>query len=109
MGWRLPSSRRLPRWVRVAAVLWILTTGAVWNVVFDYQVDNAERWYVRAQKRYVRGERPPVAMTAVMDDAKLRGLRQATAWSGAMLLVGLAGLAGLDRRARGVKGREGGS
>jgi len=86
----MPVDRRR---VRLAAVLWLLFAFVVWNVVFDRILVIEGRAYVYAAAVAVSQSAPYVLAGPWMGAAQSRALWTATAAAGAVLIVGLVGIA----------------
>jgi hypothetical protein len=89
-----------PRSVRVAVVLWLLFAFAVWNVIFDRTLVLAGRRYVWAATISARQGGPYLLIDDWMRPAIGRGLRVATAVSGAIVVVSMAAIYVAHRRDR---------
>jgi hypothetical protein len=98
------GAARRTRSRRIAQVLWIVWAVLVWNVVFDQVIVRAARDYLAAAMTAVATGGPYARMDAWMRPAVAHGALLATLASGAILLVGFAGLrvAGLVDRAGGA-------
>ena len=104
--WLLAARRRVARWrqprpaARIARALWIAWAVIVWNVVFDRVIVVAGRTYVAAAGRAAAAPAGPFAdMDAWMRPAVTRGFWIATAAGGVVLLIGLAAVSRVARRA----------
>jgi hypothetical protein len=76
----------------LARLLWIVWAIVVWNVVFDHVIVVAGRKYLAAAAIAARGTGPYAHMDDWMRPAITRGLWIASAASGLILIVGLAGI-----------------
>jgi hypothetical protein len=91
---------RAPRSVRVAVVLWLLFAFAVWNVIFDRTLVLAGRRYVWAATIAARQGGPYLRIDDWMRPAIGRGIRVASAVSGAIVVVSMAAIYVAHRRDR---------
>jgi hypothetical protein len=89
---------------RTALILWLVFSFVVWNVIFDRVLVLAGRRYAHAAATAVQTGGPYVKAAGWMIDAQERGVRLATAASGAILFVGVGALA-LSRRSRARRDR----
>ena len=77
---------------KIALGLWTVLAIAVWNSIFDNDVNLAAHRYIVAAIDAARGKRPPVSMDAIMRPAVAHGARVATAWGLLVLAVGVGGV-----------------
>ncbi|HEY8549462.1 MAG TPA: hypothetical protein VIL35_05880 [Vicinamibacterales bacterium] len=71
---------------------------AIWNLVFDLWLGQAERQYLWNQARHALGEAPAVSLQGSMESAIGSGLVVASAWA-VFVLVAVLAAAGLAWRA----------
>lgn len=83
---------------RAAAIFWCVFGFVLWNAIFDDQVREAARVYLRLQNRHEQGIGPAVHMQDVMRPAIRRGAGRASAWAGGVTVAGLGAIAWASKR-----------
>ena len=96
----------VPRPVRLAVVLWLLFAFAVWNVIFDRTLVLAGRRYVWAAAIAAQQGGPFLQIDDWMRPAVARGIRVATAVSGAVVVLSMAAIYVAQRRDRAASREE---
>jgi len=96
----------VPRPVRLAVVLWLLFAFAVWNVIFDRTLVLAGRRYVWAATVAAQQGGPFLRIDDWMRPAIARGIRVASAVSGAVVVLGMAAIYVAQRRDRSASREE---
>jgi hypothetical protein len=74
---------------RIAAGAWAIAAVAAWNGVFDARIRAGARAYVDQQQAWVEGRGARADMDHAMDAARSAGLRDASLWTGAIVVPGL--------------------
>lgn len=104
------GERRITRGIAIAGAVWLGLCFVLWNVIFDREVQRAEKQYVERQDLHEQARGPAVTIDEVMRPGVRRALKVASGWSGAVTAVGLViiGYAGgrrlRDNRNRGTPG-----
>jgi hypothetical protein len=90
------------RRARLAAALWLLCAFLVWHGRFDHCVETAVLRYLVAQHQHVLGRAPFIPIKAGMRPAVSAAAVDATRWSAAVAVTGLAATVLASRRSRGI-------
>ena len=83
---------------RLAVTLWMVWALVVWNVVFDRVLVEAGREYVRSAMKAASGSGAYARVDDWMHPALTRGLVEASAAAGVIVLVGLVAVRLAARR-----------
>ena len=81
--------RKLERAERVAAGLWLVLAGVVWNGVYDLLLTRGIKDYLLRDALHRAGRGPEVSMTAILDFTVSQAFWISTLWASVILLAGL--------------------